>query len=169
MWYVIQVHTGTEEKICRQCEQMIDSSVLERCFIPRFQQKKRFLGEWHMQNEMLFPGYVFLITEHLDELVDGLKQVSGMTKILKTGDEITSLYQQEVELLLKLGSEKQEVEMSIGVIEGDKVHILEGPLQGMEGFIRKIDRHKRMAYLKVEMFGRVVEMKVGVEIVEKIE
>ena len=53
MWYVIQVHTGTEEKICQQCEQMIDSSVLERCFIPRFQQKKRFLGEWHMQNEIL--------------------------------------------------------------------------------------------------------------------
>ena len=39
----------------------------------------------------------------------------------------------------------------------------------MEGLIRKIDRHKRMAYLKVEMFGRVVEMKVGVEIVERIE
>ena len=92
-----------------------------------------------------------------------------MTKILKTGDEITPLSQQEVELLLKLGSEKQEVEMSIGVIEGDKVHIFEGPLQGMEGLIRKIDRHKRMAYLKVEMFGRVVEMKVGVEIVERIE
>ena len=68
MWYVIQVHTGTEEKICRQCSQVIDRSILERCFIPRFQQKKRFLGEWHMQNEILFPGYVFLISAHPDDI-----------------------------------------------------------------------------------------------------
>ena len=67
-----------------------------------------------------------------------------------------------------MGNEKQEVEMSIGIIEGDRVHIFEGPLQGMEGLIRKIDRHKRMAYLEVEMFGRMVEMRVGLEIIEKI-
>lgn len=42
--------TGTEEKVCQQCEKLIDGAVLERCFIPRFQKKKRFLGEWHMQN-----------------------------------------------------------------------------------------------------------------------
>ncbi|MDY2596825.1 MAG: antiterminator LoaP [Oliverpabstia sp.] len=168
MWYVIQVHTGTEENVCQQCEKVMDSSVLEGCFIPRFQKKKRFLGEWHMQNEILFPGYVFLVTEQLDELVDSLKQVNGMAKLLKTGDEITPLSQQEVALLKKMGNEKQEVEMSIGVIEGDKVHIFEGPLQGMEGLIRKIDRHKRMAYLEVEMFGRMVEMRAGLEIIEKI-
>ena len=57
---------------------------------------------------------------------------------------------------------------SIGVIEGDTVHIFEGSLQGMEGLIRKIDRHKRMAYLEVEMFGRMVEMRAGLEIIEKI-
>ena len=167
MWYVIQVLTGTEEKICRQCEQVIDSSILERCFIPRFQQKKRFLGEWHMQNEILFPGYVFLIPEHLETLTESLKQVVGMTKLLKTGEAITPLSEQEVALLQKLGSEKQEVSMSTGIIEGDAVHIFDGPLQGMEGLIKKIDRHKRIAYLEVEMFDRKVEMRVGLEIIEK--
>ena len=39
----------------------------------------------------------------------------------------------------------------------------------MEGLIRKIDRHKRMAYLEVEMFGRKIEMRAGLEIIEKIE
>ena len=168
MWYVIQVHTGTEEKICYQCEKMIDGSILERCFIPRFQQKKRFLGEWHLKNEILFPGYVFLITDHLDALVESLKQVSGMTKLLKTGEEITPLSQAEVDLLQKLGSEKQEVQMSTGIIEGDMVYIFDGPLQGLEGQIRKIDRHKRIAYLEIVMFGRKVDMRAGLEIIEKI-
>ena len=118
-----------------------------------------------MQNEIMFPGYVFLISQQPDELVASLKQVSGMTKLLKTGDEITPLSKEEVDLLLKLGSEKQEVEMSTGIIEGDEVIVFDGPLQGMEGLIKKIDRHKRIAYLEVDMFGRKVEMQVGLEIV----
>ena len=47
------------------------------------------------------------------------------------------------------------------------VRILSGPLMGMEGNIRRIDRHKRIAYLEIEMFGRTVEMKVGLEIIRK--
>lgn len=59
------------------------------------------------------------------------------------------------------------VEISSGVIENDRVQILAGPLMGMEGNIRRIDRHKRTAYLEIEMFGRTVEMKVGLEIIRK--
>lgn len=57
--------------------------------------------------------------------------------------------------------------MSSGIIENDRVRILSGPLMGMEGNIRRIDRHKRIAYLEIEMFGRTVEMKVGLEIIKK--
>lgn len=67
-----------------------------------------------------------------------------------------------------MGKEDQVVELSTGIIENDKVRIQSGPLVGMEGFIKKIDRHKRRAVLEIEMYGRVVEMKVGVEIVEKV-
>ena len=71
--------------------------------------------------------------------------------------------QEEVELLMRIGTDKQLVEMSSGIIENDRVRILSGPLMGMEGNIRRIDRHKRIAYLEIEMFGRTVEMKVGLE------
>lgn len=57
--------------------------------------------------------------------------------------------------------------MSSGIIENDRVQILSGPLMGMEGNICRIDRHKRMAYMEIEMFGRTVEMKVGLEIIRK--
>lgn len=75
--------------------------------------------------------------------------------------------QEEVELLMRIGTDKQLVEMSSGIIENDRVRILSGPLMGMEGNIRRIDRHKRIVYLEIEMFGRTVEMKVGLEIIRK--
>lgn len=167
MWCVMQVRTGTEENIRCQCQRIISSDVLERCFIPYYQQKKRFRGEWHIQERILFPGYVFLIARNLEILIDNLKQVIGLTRLIGTGDEIVPLSQEEIDLLLRMGSDSQLVEMSSGIIENDRVQILSGPLKGMEGSIRKIDRHKRMAYLEVEMFGRTVEMKVGLEIVSK--
>lgn len=154
MWYVMQVRTGTEENIRCQCQRLINSNVLERCFIPYYQQKKRFQGEWHIQERILFPGYVFLIAENPEKLVNELRKVIGLTKLIGTGDEI-------------IGTDKQLVEMSSGIIENDRVQILAGPLMGMEGNIRRIDRHKRMAYMEIEMFGRTVEMKVGLEIIRK--
>lgn len=169
MWCVMQVHTGMEEKIRCQCEKLIDDSVLKRCFIPQFQTRKKYLGQWHTENKILFPGYVFLVTDYPEALIEGLRRVVGMTRVLKTGEEITPLSDGEVALLLKMGGEKQEVEMSTGIIEGDLVHVYTGPLQGMEGMIKKIDRHKRMAYLEIEMFGRKVEMQAGLEIIKKID
>ena len=143
MWYVMQVRTGTEENIRCQCQRLISNNVLERCFIPYYQQKKRFQGEWHIQERILFPGYVFLIAQNLECLSESLRKVIGMTRLLGTGEDIIPLSQEEVNLLLKLGKEEQLVAMSTGIIESDQVRILTGPLQGMEGCIRKIDRHKR--------------------------
>lgn len=168
MWYVMQVRTGSEENIRIQCERVISKEVLERCFIPYYQQKKRFQGKWHIQENILFPGYVFLIAQNLELLTESLKNVIGLTKLIGIGDEIVPLSEEETKFLLKMGKEEQVVELSTGIIENDKVRIQSGPLVGMEGFIKKIDRHKRQAVLEIEMFGRVVEMKVGVEIVEKI-
>ena len=91
---------------------LISSDILKRCFIPYYQQKKRFQGKWHIQERILFPGYVFLIAENLEQLAENLRKVTGMTRLLGTGDEIIPLSQEEVELLLKLGKEEQLVAMS---------------------------------------------------------
>lgn len=168
MWYVMQVRTGTEENIRCQCQRLISSDILERCFIPYYEQKKRFQGKRHIQERILFPGYVFLIAENLEQLAESLRKVTGMTRLLGTGDEIIPLSQEEVELLLKLGKEEQLVTMSTGIIENDQVRILTGPLQGMEGYIRKINRHKRKAWVSIEMFGRSVDMEIGLEIISKV-
>ena len=167
MWYVIQVRTGTEENICCQCRKIIDSSILERCFIPYYQEKKKYQGKWHTQERILFPGYVFLVTNHVEELYESLKDIIGSTRLIGTGEEIVPLSEEEVTLLLRLGKEEQLVELSTGIIENSQIRILEGPLVGMEGTIRKIDRHKRKAWLEIEMFGRTVEMQVGLEVIAK--
>lgn len=167
MWYVIQVRTGSEENIRLQCEANIPQDVMERCFIPYYEERRRIRGEWMTLKKILFPGYVFLITEEIDELFYQLKKVIGLTRLLGAGDEIIPLTERERDFLLRFGGENQIVEMSEGIIEQSRIRIMSGPLMGMEGQIRKIDRHKRKAWLEVEMFGRVQRVEVGLEVAMK--
>ncbi|WP_346663313.1 antiterminator LoaP [uncultured Merdimonas sp.] len=167
MWYVIQVRSGTEEEIQRQCETVIDKEILERAFVPYSEQERKYQGEWHREYKVLFPGYVFLVSKDKAELFYQLKRVIGLTKLLGTGDEIVPLSEDEIRFLTAFGREDQVVEMSEGFIENDRVVITSGPLQGNEGLIRKIDRHKRKAYLEIDMFGRKLKTQVGLEIVRK--
>ena len=167
MWYVLQVRTGTEESIRTQCRSNISEAVLKRCFIPYYEEKRRIRGTWTVLKKVLFPGYVFVVTDQLDELYQSLKTVIGLTKLIGTGQEIVPLTEEERGFLLELGGEDQIVAMSEGIIEGDKVIVTSGPLIGKEGMIRKIDRHKRKVWLEVKMFGKLQKVEAGLEIVAK--
>lgn len=169
MWYVLQVRTGTESEIQTQCQSLISDSVLEQCFIPTYEEKRKIRGEWKLVQRTLFPGYLFVGTGQPEELYKSLHRVIGMTKMLRTGDTIVPLTKEEGRFLQEFGGIEQVVVMSEGVIEGDEVRVHSGPLKGREGLIRKIDRHKRVAWLELPMFGRIQQVRVGLEIVEKRE
>ncbi len=168
MWYVVQVRTGTEENIRIQCGKRLTGDTLSNCFIPYYEERKRRQGSWKTEKKILFPGYVFLDTEDICEAAAALRNVIGLTKVLGfDGEEAIPLTEAEVEFLRQFGGENQVAEMSEGIIEGTQVMIYSGPLKGKEALIKRIDRHKRKAYLELEMFGRVQRVEVGLEIVMK--
>lgn len=167
MWYVIQVHTGKEQETVLQCQKLVSPAVLGKSFLPYYKAMKRYQGEWHMETRILFPGYVFLVTDQPERLFLELKKVPGLTKLLGTGEEIVPLTLEEITYLQRIGRQDQIVEMSTGVIDNGELQVLEGPLAGMEKSVKKIDRHKRKAWVEMKLFGKVVETVVGLEIVEK--
>lgn len=168
MWYVVQVRSGTEHNIRIQCNKKIPDTIMERCFIPYYEEKKKQNGTWNTLQKVLFPGYIFMITEDVEKLFFHLKTIEGMTKLIGTGQDIIPLKEEEITFLKRFGGEEQIVSMSEGIIEGTQVIITSGPLMGMEGLIQKIDRHKRKAWLDLELFGRMQQVEVGLEITRKV-
>ena len=167
-WYVMQVRSGQERKIADRCRFLIPSEILHECFIPEFVARKKFRGVWKDVRCVLFTGYVFVITERIEELYVELKKIPDLTKIIgKKKDVIYPLKDGEVEFLKRFTGDDHLVDMSTGFIEGENIHISEGPLQGHEGMITKIDRHKRMAYISLHIFGSDTTAKVGLEIISK--
>lgn len=165
MWYVIQVMHGEERKTIELVKALVDRTLFQDIFLPEMEVMKRYHGAWHKERTLMFHGYIFIVTEAIYELSLALGQVPKLTKVLGTGTMPVALEESEVLLLQKILNPGYVAEMSRGMLEGKRLTIKSGPMEGMEAMVKRIDRHKRMAVLEVEMFGRLVELKMGVEVV----
>lgn len=171
MYYVICTLTGKEDIVKDEILAQIGQEKKEKIHILTRERKQKYRGEWQIRKEKLFPGYLFMDLEasQVELVLQALRRATEHAKVLKTGDELFPIHEEEEQLLRRLTGDTTNVAVSVGVIVGDKIIVKEGPLIGMEGMIKRIDRHKRMAVLEVELFNRVSEVKVGLEIVEKME
>ena len=120
MWYVVQVRSGTEDRIVRQCQNVIDAGVLERCFVPYYEERKKYHGTWHTEKRILFPGYVFMVSSQLTALHKSLQGVIGMTRLLGTGNEIVPLREEEIGLQQKMGVGEMPMKVSEGMHPQDR-------------------------------------------------
>ena len=168
MWYVIQVYTGREMEIAQKCRDRIMKED-EDVFVPLAERQTKIRGEWQNIRTKLFPGYVFIETEQIEDFHMRLRQIKAMTKILKTGETMTPLQEEEEAHLrrLGLGGSGHVLEYSERYLEGDKLVVTSGALEGYEGRIKKILRHKRLVVLEVPLLGRIVEVTLGLGVVEK--
>lgn len=174
-YYVIQVAPGKETDTEAFITRRIAEEVCASCFHPVRHVRKKFRGEWMDRHEKLMPGYVFLCSEDAEELFFSLKRIPMLTKLLGCDKEFfTALTDREAEWLEALisvdrdGRITGEVPLSqIEISENDEIRILSGPLQGMEGMIKRINLHKRVAEVEVEFMGRMIGLHLGIELLEK--
>lgn len=108
-----------------------------KAFLFTYDRMKRYEGAWHLLEEPLFPGMIFL--EYKEELPSDGESVSG----LETDGVL--LDSEMEQFLIELGGTIHHVPMSRGIIQNGIATVTEGPLEGKEDTIQKIDRHKRLA------------------------
>lgn len=166
MWYVIQVYTGKELEIAQQCRERVADEG-EDVFVPLAERWTKIRGERTLITSRLFPGYVFIETERIEDFYKRLNRVYAMTKVLRTGDEMTPIQKEEEEYLKRLGGKEHVVKYSEGYMEGDKLVVTSGPLKDFEGRIKKILRHKRLVVIEVTLLGQTVEVTLGLGVVER--
>lgn len=170
MWYVAQVSSGQESVVRDMCKQMIDSEILQDCFIPEYETMRKIKGEWRTVRQRLFPGYLFVVTDSISSLLPKLKKIPAGVRLLGQRDgngDILPLSSEEKNWIVAFTDETHCVRMSEGYIEGETITVTQGPLLGQEAIIRKVDRHKRRAVIEMTMFGRTTTATIGLEVVRK--
>ena len=169
MWYVIWTTTGCEQKLGHWIRDYVPAEYYDDCFVPLIDQNKKVNGVWKTVHKTLFPGYMFVNTdaERIESFAERIRHLDQFAVVLSTDDKFTPVKDEEVFLIENAYANNGVLSSSIGIIEGDKVKILSGPLIGKEGLIRSINRHKRTAIIELNLFGRTSDIKIGLEIISK--
>ena len=177
--YVIQTITAQEQILVELIQKQISPMFYTEIFIPKRQMNRRIRGKWQNILELLFPGYVFIISDNPAALFQELRNIPRLSKLLHAeAFEFIPLKPAEQRFIEKIGQRRGDHIFAISEIEldpkvpyqrGDSVRITSGDLKDFEGYILYLDIHKRKAVIRTEMFGgNSVDVHVGIEIVTKL-
>jgi len=175
-WVILFARTGSEKELKDMLKENLNASKFLP-FVPTREASYKRKGITQIVQKPLFPGYIFiqtgidanLIADNLKMALDNVKEKKHIYSILHYGNDKKDVVVREEERSYweRLFDEDFCIEGSVGVIEGDRTRVTSGALMGMEGRIKKINRHKREAVIEMSMMGSIREITVMLEIVEK--
>ncbi|MBH8598733.1 MULTISPECIES: antiterminator LoaP [unclassified Thermoactinomyces] len=173
-WYALFVETGQEETVKKLLHLHFDESTLS-AFVPKRRVPEKKLGKIYHVLKKMFPGYVLIKTKMNADLFYKIKKIPKCYRILgnrthhSKDDEAyySTIDEEEISPILKLIGNDEVVDYSKIYVENSRVFVQSGPLKGMEGIIKKVDKRKKRAKILLNFMGTEKMIDVGVEIIAK--
>jgi len=171
-YYAIQTKTRSEEKFIRLFRSLHPHLNFPMYF-PKKQLINRQKGVLKPSIHAVFPGYIFIEAEHDDLLASQweFRKTKSFYRFLKSNQDISPLAGKDLELVFHFinmagalaGISKVEYN------ENSRIIVLEGPLAGLEGKIIKVDKRKKRAKVKLNLYDDSFVIDFAFEIIGKAE
>lgn len=174
-WYVVRAISGQENKIKGYIEDEIEyaglTGYMGQILVPTEKVFQIRNGKKVSKERNYFPGYIMIEADLVGEMIYTIKNVQGVIGFLgevKGGDPVP-LRQAEVNRMLGKVDELSETEEKINIpfIIGESVKVIDGPFNGFNGTIEKINEEKRKLEVMVKIFGRKTPLELSYMQVEK--
>lgn len=165
-WFVIRVNFENENRILDILKSDLFQSSVKRSFILRKKQLKSFGAEWKLYEFDVLKGFIFLEVYDLNLFKKTLVKCKEIYE-LNNHEKIVLIKLKEYDLLFLNKFNSTTIDNSIGDIVNGKIVVREGPLVGCEDMIRKVDRHKRLAFFKYKFSFHQSDICLGLEIKNK--
>ncbi|MBQ8844497.1 MAG: transcription termination/antitermination factor NusG [Clostridia bacterium] len=166
-WYVLHTFSGYENVAKENLETVVDKFGLSnRIFdiiIPTEDVIEEKNGKKKLVTRKSMPCYILVKMIYGDDLWHNITRTRGITGFVGPKGRPLALTEEEV---IKLRLEKINVETDLAV--GDKVEIIDGPLDKMIGTINNVDSENNNVTVSVEMFGRETSVDLEFNQVRKI-
>ncbi len=175
-WYIVNTHSGCENRAKLSLEERIKSSNLKDKFgevlVPVETMVENRKGEKRETKRKFFPGYMLVQMELTDEtwhLVKGTAKVSGFVGGATIKDT-PAMGEAEVERIIgKMNNSVEKPEMMANIELRDTVRVLDGPFVNFNGTVESVDREKSRLCVLVSILGRVVPVELDFSQVEKVD
>lgn len=175
-WYVVRTVSGQENKIKGYIESEIDrngfSDHLEEVLVPTEKVVQIRNGKKINKERVYFPGYIMVKANLTGEMIHVIRSVTNVIGFLgetKGGDPIP-LRKSEVNRML---GKVDELAVSTDTVAipftyGETVKVIDGPFNGFNGTVEKINEEKRKLEVMVKIFGRKTPLELSYMQVEKV-
>ncbi len=174
-WYVVRAVSGQEAKVKLYIEKEIEhlgmQDFVAQILVPTEKVYQVRKGKKVTKERNFFPGYVMVEAALVGEVVHVIKSITGVIGFLgatKGGDPVP-LRMNEVNRILGKVDELTEADelMSNPFILGETVKVVDGPFNGFNGSIEKINEEKHKLLVMVKIFGRKTPLELNFMQVEK--
>lgn len=175
-WYVVRAVSGQENKVKTYIENEIVrlgfSDYIEDVLVPTEKVVQIRNGKKINKERVYFPGYVMIKANLGGEIAHIIKSITGVIGFLgetKGGDPVP-LRKAEVNRMLGKVDElsAKTSAISIPYILGETVKVIDGPFNGFNGTVEKINEEKRKLEVMVKIFGRKTPLELSYMQVEKV-
>ena len=176
-WYVVRAVSGQENKIKTYIENEISrlgmSSFVEEILVPQEKVVQIRKGKKVTKDKTYFPGYIMIKANLSGEIPHIIKSVTNVIGFLgeTKGGEPIPMSQAEVNRMLGKVDElslQDETDIIIPFIHGENVKVIDGPFNGFDATIEKINEEKRKLEVMVRIFGRKTPLELSYMQVEKL-
>ena len=175
-WYVVRAVSGQENKIRDYMESEINrlgfNNMVEDILVPTQKVIQIRKGKKINKEKVYFPGYIMIkanLVGEIPHLIKSLPNVIGFLGETKGGDPVP-LRQSEVNRMLgkvdELSTESESVSIPFEI--GESIKVIDGPFNGFNGSIEKVNQEKRKLEVMVKIFGRKTPLELSYMQVEKI-
>lgn len=175
-WYVVRAVSGQEQKIKGYIETEINrlgySDYLEEVLVPMEKVVQIRNGKKLSKDKVYFPGYIMIKANLGGEMVHIIRSITNVIGFLgevKGGDPIP-LRKSEVNRMLGKVDELSETEEQVAIpyVIGETVKVIDGPFNGFNGSVEKVNEEKRKLEVMVKIFGRKTPLELSYMQVEKV-
>ncbi len=174
-WYVIRSVSGKENKIKEYIESEITrlnlQDYIEQVLVPTEKVVQIRNGKKINKERVFIPGYIMIQADLEGEIPHIIKSINGVIGFLgeTKGGEPVPLRPTEVNRLLGKVDELslQDDNVNIPYVIGETVKVIDGPFNGFNGTVEKINEEKRKLEVMVKIFGRKTPLELGFMQVEK--
>jgi transcriptional antiterminator NusG len=175
-WYVVRAVSGQENKISGYIQTEIErqglSDYLDEVLVPTEKVVQIRNGKKIQKERTYFPGYIMIKANLGGEMVHVIRSITNVIGFLgetKGGDPVP-LRKSEVNRMLGKVDELSlnADDVAILFVLGETVKVVDGPFNGFNGTIEKINEEKRKLEVMVKIFGRRTPLELSYLQVEKI-
>lgn len=175
-WYVVRAVSGQENKVKNYIEtetaRLGMADFVSQVLVPTEKVVQVRDGKKTTKEKVYFPGDIMVeanLTGEVPHIIKSIPGVIGFLGETKGGDPVP-LRQSEVNRMLgKVDELAVKVDsLVIPYSSGETVKVIDGPFNGFNGTIEKVNEEKRKLEVMVKIFGRRTPLELSFMQVEKV-